>query len=92
MINIVKLIWAFDLEAGEKNVDDNIATGFIDGFTMAPKEFPIRFKQRSKEHEKVVREEYQAANVMLEKYEGAGGKNARNVNCYFKAWEITKIA
>jgi hypothetical protein len=35
MINMVKLIWAFDLEAGEKNVDDNIATGFIDGFTTA---------------------------------------------------------
>jgi hypothetical protein len=69
MINMAKLVWAFDLEPGEKKVNDDIVTGFIDGFSTAPKEFPILFKQRSEGHEKVIREDFEAANMLLEKYE-----------------------
>lgn len=64
-----KLVWAFDLEAGSENVDDDIGTEYVDSLTTCPKEFSIQFNQRSREHKKVIREEFEASNIVLEKHE-----------------------
>jgi hypothetical protein len=74
MINMAKLIWAFDLEPVGKEVDDDIETAFVDGFSTCPKVFPIQFNHRSKEHDGVLRKELEGTTSILEKYEVNNGK------------------
>jgi hypothetical protein len=69
MINMAKLVWSFDLSPGSKNVDDDIETAYGDGFLTCPKEFPILFTHRSKEHDEVIKKEFEAAKLVFAKYE-----------------------
>lgn len=70
MVNMAKLVWAFDMLPGSDDVVDvDIKSAYTDGFLTCPKKFPIKFIPRSKTHEDVIRKEFEAAKLIFVKYE-----------------------
>ena len=69
MVNMAKLVWAFDLTPGSKTVDVDIRTAYTDGFLTSPKKFPITFKARSEMHKRVIEREYETAKLFFALYE-----------------------
>lgn len=50
MANMAKLVWAFDIGvATGKTLDTSMETGYIGGFLVCPKEFPLALRPRSRE-------------------------------------------
>lgn len=71
LINIAKLVWAFDMTAPKSasSVDTDIETAFTTGILTAPKPFPVNFKPRSEERAEILRREFKIADQFLSKYE-----------------------
>ena len=70
MVNMAKLVWAFDIIArSDDTVKIDIKDAYTDGFLTSPKKFPIKFVPRSKQHEDVIKNEYEAAKMTFAKYE-----------------------
>lgn len=64
---MAKLVWAFDLiPCGE--IDDSVATGYIGGFLICPKEFPLDVKVRSEKHAAVIEREMDEVRPFLAKF------------------------
>jgi hypothetical protein len=69
MVNIAKIVWAFNLAPGAAAVDVGVATAYCEGFLTSPKRFPVSITPRSTKHEEVINEEYNLAKAELAKYE-----------------------
>ena len=69
MLNMAKIVWAFDLLPGHGPVDDDINTAYHDGFLIAPKKFPMVITPRSDRHKEVIMSEYHSIQKFWEKYE-----------------------
>ena len=71
MVNMAKLVWAFDMKSGSNQlVDVDIKDAYTDGFLTCPKKFPIKFVARSKDHEEVIKKGFETAKLTFAKYEG----------------------
>ena len=69
MVNMAKLVWAFDMIPGSDDpVNVDIKDAYTDGFLTCPKKFPIEFVPRSRQHEDIIRKEYEAAKMTFAKY------------------------
>lgn len=65
-ITIAKILWAFEVRPalgpdGKEEVLDNTDNAFEEGTIVVPKPFRLRFIPRSPQREKVIREEWKAA-------------------------------
>lgn len=69
MVNMAKLVWAFDITPGSTPVDVDIETAYSDGFLTSPKKFPVTISPRSRKHREVVEKEIEMAKTGLAKYE-----------------------
>lgn len=74
---ISKLIWAFNIEKGDDpqtgkpvKIDTSMATGYREGLTACPYEFPIKVKVRSqKRHDTIMREFATAQTDVFSKFD-----------------------
>jgi hypothetical protein len=69
MVNMAKLAWGFNIDPGSSEVDSDINTAYTDGFLTSPKKFPVTFKPRSEEHEKIILQDFEAAKTFFAQYE-----------------------
>lgn len=67
---ISKLIWAFNIEKGDDpktgklfTPDTSMATGYREGLTACPHEFPIKLTVRSQKRHETIMQEYAAAQT-----------------------------
>lgn len=79
MINVSKLVWAFDILPGKdsisgeqlsrEEIDDSIDTAWTSGFLTAPKKFPLELRVRSAMHKDVIGRELGEARTTFQQYE-----------------------
>lgn len=69
MLNIAKIVWAFDLSPGSEVVDVDVETAYHNGFLIAPKRFPILITPRSERHRDIIVKEYENMKPFWEKYD-----------------------
>lgn len=65
---MAKLVWAFDLRPGEGEIDDSVDTGYIEGFLICPKQFPLRITPRSDQHAAVIEQELRNVTPFLQRF------------------------
>ena len=68
IVNMSKIVWAFNLKAGKGEADASVDTGYFGGFLIAPKEFPLLITPRSIEHVTVLKKEAAEAGKYLSQY------------------------
>ena len=67
---MAKLTWGFEISADpDSAVDENVKTGYSDGFVFSPNSFRARFVPRSQKHKDVIVREYAAARAIFAQYE-----------------------
>ncbi|KAH8749244.1 cytochrome P450 [Diaporthe sp. PMI_573] len=69
MINVVKMVWAFDIIPDNPNVDADIKTAYDGGAGVAPFNFPLQFKPRSPQHVEVIEREMASLRGFLDKFD-----------------------
>lgn len=67
MINLSKLVWAFNFTTPGP-VDDSVETAYTGGFLICPKEFPFEIEVRSAERAKVIDEELKSQEPFLDTF------------------------
>jgi len=71
IINMAKLVWAFDISLQEHTIaDDSILSGYDGGLLVCPKRFPLILKPRSLEHVAVVDSEMERVQPFLDTFKG----------------------
>lgn len=71
MMNMAKLVWAFSFTApSNTKVDDSVETGYVGGFLICPKVFPLDIVVRSKEHAEVIERELKEVQPFLDTFGG----------------------
>jgi hypothetical protein len=66
---MAKITWGFDISAKDCGVDQNVETGYTDGFAVSPKQHPISIIPRSEKHRKVFEADLLAQKNVFAKYE-----------------------
>lgn len=76
MINVSKMVWAFDIRApldprtGKPvHVDDDVVTAYTSGVLFHPNKFPISITPRSEKHVEILRHDLEKAKLVFQKYE-----------------------
>jgi hypothetical protein len=66
IINMAKLVWAFDISLQEYTMtDDSVLGGYEGGFLVCPKRFPLVLNPRSPEHVAIVDAEMEQVQPFL---------------------------
>ena len=68
MVNMSKVVWAFDIRPQSTAVDVDIETAYSDGFLTSPKQFSLAITPRSSKHREVIAREYKSAQTYLARY------------------------
>jgi cytochrome P450 len=66
---MAKLVWAFDIEKEEDNIDTSPLSAYQGGFVIAPKKFPARIRPRSEKHADIIKKEFLSMEPFFEKFE-----------------------
>ncbi|OCL13013.1 cytochrome P450 [Glonium stellatum] len=69
IVNMAKLVWAFEIKPGAGNIDESVDTGYFGGFLIAPKRFPLQLIPRSATHANVIKEECSASLEYLSRFD-----------------------
>ena len=70
MVNMAKMAWAFDITADpNKPPDQDIKTGFTDGFVFSAHPFTAQFTVRSPKHGEIIEREFEEAKAFFQKYD-----------------------
>lgn len=69
MLAMSKLLWAFDIVAGQGLVDTAVQTAFKDAILTGPKEFAVDFQIRDAHRREVVMKQWEKADEYLKRFE-----------------------
>ncbi|KIX07465.1 uncharacterized protein Z518_02118 [Rhinocladiella mackenziei CBS 650.93] len=69
IVNMAKLVWAFDIAPGPGTIGDSVDVNYTGGFLVAPKKFPLHLKPRSQPHIDIIEMEYVGADEYLHQFE-----------------------
>jgi hypothetical protein len=69
MVNMAKLVWAFDITTDAAAVDTNVESAYSNGFLTCPLKFPVQFTPRSSKHAAVIEKEFESIKPFLAKFE-----------------------
>lgn len=67
LIKMAKLVWVLDVTSSG-GIDDSVETGYIGGFLICPKAFPVTIRIRSPEHASIVKRELEDIRSFLETF------------------------
>jgi hypothetical protein len=69
IINMAKLVWAFDMSMQEHTItDESVLNGYEGGFLVCPKRFPLVLNPRSPEHVAIVDAEMDKVQPFLDTF------------------------
>jgi hypothetical protein len=69
MMNMAKLVWAFDISLQEHvHTDDSMQSGYEGGFLVCPKRFPLILNPRSTQHVAIIDAEMEQVQPFLNSF------------------------
>ncbi|SCV48561.1 related to O-methylsterigmatocystin oxidoreductase [Fusarium fujikuroi] len=68
LLNMAKLVWAFDIKPAADKIDSSIETGYTGGFLITPKKIPLCLTLRSADRERVIKRDFLKCLELLKKF------------------------